>query len=101
MTARRAVDAVLRVIGAAILVVLAVEALFGRVSTGLFGTPYWDGIPTGVMLNGAVIGTLYGLVAFGIILVYKANRIINFAQAGLGAVPALLALLPTTCRTSS
>ena len=29
----------------------------------------------------------------GLILVYKANRIINFAQAQLGAVPAVVALL--------
>ena len=76
--------AVARVVAGVVLLVLAVEAVFGRESTGLLGLPYWDGIPTGVMVNGAVIGTLYGLVAFGIILVYKANRIINFAQAGLG-----------------
>ena len=56
------------------------------------------GIPFGIVLNGAVIGTLYGLVAFGLILVYKASRIINFAQAGLGSVPALLGLLLLTGR---
>ena len=87
---------VLRTGGGIVLVVLSVQALFGRSSTGLVGSPYWDGIPLGVMANGAVIGTLYGLVAFGLILVYKASRIINFAQAGLGAVPALLGLLLLT-----
>ena len=72
----------------------AVEVLFGRTKTGsLLGIPFWTGIPLGIVINGAVIGSLYGLVAFGIILVYKASRIINFAQAGLGSVPALLGLL--------
>ncbi|MCU1693130.1 MAG: transporter related [Frankiales bacterium] len=75
-------------------VVAAVEVLFGRGSTtSVLGLPVPTGIPTGIVVNGAVIGTLYGLVAFGLILVYKATRIINFAQAGLGSVPALLALL--------
>jgi branched-chain amino acid transport system permease protein len=46
-----------------------------------------------VLVGGAVIGALYGLVAMGLILVYRANRIINFAQAQLGSVPAVLALL--------
>src|SRR5439155_18344517 len=50
-------------------------------------------IPHGVMLGGAVIGALYGLVAMGLILVYKANRIISFAQAQLGSVPAVVGLL--------
>ena len=78
----------------AMAVIAAIEALFGRSKTGsLLGISFWNGIPSGIILNGAVIGTLYGLVAFGVILVYKASRIINFAQAGLGSVPALLALL--------
>ena len=50
-------------------------------------------VKIGFILNGAVIGTLYALVAFGIILVYRANRIINFAQAGLGVLPGLAAVL--------
>jgi ABC-type branched-subunit amino acid transport system ATPase component/ABC-type branched-subunit amino acid transport system permease subunit len=75
-------------------ILAAVEVLFGRRQTGsLLGIPFWTGIPLGIVINGAVIGTLYGLVAFGIILVYKASRIINFAQAGLGSVPALIGLL--------
>jgi branched-chain amino acid transport system permease protein len=49
--------------------------------------------PAGVMFFGAVLGLLYALVAFGIILVYRANRIINFAQAEIGAAPAVLAVL--------
>src|SRR5688572_27640346 len=45
-------------------------------------------VPVGVYLNGVIIGSLYALIAIGIILVYRANRIINFAQASLGAAPA-------------
>ena len=40
-----------------------------------------------------LIGLLYALVAFGLILIYRANRIINFAQAEIGASAALLAVL--------
>jgi ABC-type branched-subunit amino acid transport system ATPase component/ABC-type branched-subunit amino acid transport system permease subunit len=59
------------------------------VEVGLRGSP----VPRGVFLQGAAIGTLYALVAMGLILVYRANRVISFAQAQLGAVPASLALL--------
>jgi branched-chain amino acid transport system permease protein len=52
--------------------------------------------PVGVLLYGAVIGCLYGLIAVGIVLVHRANRVVNFAQAGLGAVPAVVALLLLT-----
>ena len=54
--------------------------------------------PIGIMLYGAVIGALYGLIAIGLILVYRANRVVNFAQAGLGAVPAVIALMLITNR---
>jgi branched-chain amino acid transport system permease protein len=52
--------------------------------------------PVGVLLYGGVIGCLYGLIAVGVVLVYRANRVVNFAQAGLGAAPAVLALLLLT-----
>ncbi len=50
-------------------------------------------IPREVYLQGAVIGALYALVAMGLIVIFRANQIINFAQAQLGAVPAVLAAL--------
>ena len=50
-------------------------------------------IPRVVFLAGAVMGCLYALVGVGLILVYRANRIVNFAQAQLGSVAAVLALL--------
>lgn len=50
--------------------------------------------PTGgVYAFGALVGVLYGFVALGLILVYRANRIINFAQAEMGAVAGVLGAL--------
>ncbi len=87
-------QAALRVLGWGAVLWLAMQVVFGRARTGhVWGVPYFDGIPLGVFINGAVLGSLYGLVAFGIILIYRASRVINFAQAALGAVPGVLALL--------
>ena len=49
--------------------------------------------PFGVLVKGAVIGGLYAMIALGIALVYRANRIINFAQGDLGGAPASLCVL--------
>lgn len=49
--------------------------------------------PGGVVLSGAVLGLVTSLLAVGLALVYRANRIVNFAQAELGAAPASLAVL--------
>jgi len=49
--------------------------------------------PLGTIAFGAIIGLLYAMVAFGLILIYRANRIINFAQAEMGAVSAVMAVL--------
>ena len=47
------------------------------------------GMPLGIVLIGVVVGSLYGLVATGIVLVYRANRVVNFAQAEFGSVAAV------------
>src|SRR4051794_18978155 len=52
----------------------------------------WD-VPFGILVKGAVIGGLYSMIAGGIAVVYRANRIINFAQGDMGGVPASLAVL--------
>lgn len=72
----------------------AVQIVFGRVDLGFveFGAKA-AAVPRGVFVGGAVVGALYGLVAMGLILVYRASRIINFAQAQLGSLPAVVALL--------
>ena len=49
--------------------------------------------PWGVVVNGALVGGRIALIALGIALIYRANRIVNFAQGDLGAVPATLAVL--------
>jgi branched-chain amino acid transport system permease protein len=49
--------------------------------------------PIGVLVQGLVIGGLIAMIAFGLALVHRSNRIINFAQGDLGAVPASLAVL--------
>ncbi|HET9689644.1 MAG TPA: ABC transporter permease [Acidimicrobiales bacterium] len=49
--------------------------------------------PLGEFAYGVIFGLLYALLAFGIILIYRANRIINFAQAEMGSVAALLGVL--------
>ncbi len=49
--------------------------------------------PLGVLVQGVVIGGLTALIAFGLALIYRSNRIINFSQGDLGGVPASLAVL--------
>jgi branched-chain amino acid transport system permease protein len=49
--------------------------------------------PLGVFFQGLLLGLLYAMVAFGLILIYRANRIINFAQTEMGAAGAVLAVL--------
>jgi branched-chain amino acid transport system permease protein len=45
----------------------------------------------GLYLYGIVLGLLSALLALGMALVYRANRILNFAQAELGLLPAVFA----------
>ncbi len=49
--------------------------------------------PLGVIVNGALVGGRVALIALGIALVYRANRVINFAAGDLGQAPATLAVL--------
>ena len=53
---------------------------------------HWS-LPLGVVVQGTLLGGLTALLAVGIALVYRANRIINFAQGDLGNFPATLAVL--------
>lgn len=48
--------------------------------------------PNAILFQGAVLGSLSALIAIGIVLVYRANRIINFAQGDLGAVAGVLSV---------
>lgn len=85
------------VIAYVVFVEILLQLAFGRIDLGLFSFGRMgQKVPYGIVLNGAVVGSLYALVAIGLILVYRANRIINFAQAGLGAVPAVVGLVLIT-----
>jgi branched-chain amino acid transport system permease protein len=44
------------------------------------------------LASGIVFGCVYGLVALGIVLIYKSNRIFNFAQAEFGSVAAFVSV---------
>jgi ABC-type branched-subunit amino acid transport system ATPase component/ABC-type branched-subunit amino acid transport system permease subunit len=50
-------------------------------------------IPVGVAAQGIVLGALQGLIAMGLVLVYRSIRIINFSQATIGAMAAALAIV--------
>jgi branched-chain amino acid transport system permease protein len=50
------------------------------------------GLPAGIVVKGLVQGSFYALIALGIVLVYRANRVVNFAQAEFGSVAAVLAI---------
>ena len=89
----------LAVVGWAVAVPVVTELLFGRAAYAHpLGVPFPTGVAGGILINGAILGMLYSFLAFGLILVYRANRIINFAHAGLGLVPAVTALLLVTNR---
>ncbi|MTA13669.1 MAG: hypothetical protein F2534_13790 [Actinobacteria bacterium] len=48
-------------------------------------------MPSGNWVRGGVLGLLDGMLALGMALIYRANRVVNFAQADLGAVPTAFA----------
>jgi len=49
-------------------------------------------MPLGIVVLGVVYGTVTALGAMGIILVYRANRFINFAHGALGSLVGVLAI---------
>ncbi|MEY2418761.1 MAG: hypothetical protein QOG90_1441 [Actinomycetota bacterium] len=47
-------------------------------------------VPVAILAVGVVVGSLSAMVAMGLVLIYRANRIINFAQAQVGGVAAAM-----------
>jgi len=47
--------------------------------------------PSAILFLGVVLGSLSALVAMGLVLIYRANRIVNFAQGDMGAMASVLA----------
>jgi branched-chain amino acid transport system permease protein len=78
-TADTAAARVLRPVGATLLFFAVIEFVFDLTASNY--------------INGIALGSLYGMVAIGLILIYRTNRIINFAAVAIGAVPAVWALL--------
>ena len=50
------------------------------------------GLPPGIILLGVVLGSLTALTAMGLVLIYRAARVINFAQVAIGSAAATLTL---------
>lgn len=48
-------------------------------------------MPMGNWIRGGVLGLLNAMLAMGMALIYRANRVINFAQGDLGSVPTAFA----------
>ncbi|HVE98658.1 MAG TPA: branched-chain amino acid ABC transporter permease [Mycobacteriales bacterium] len=48
------------------------------------------------LVSGAIQGAVYGLLGLGLVLLYKGNRIFNFAQGEFGTVAAFLVLVSST-----
>jgi branched-chain amino acid transport system permease protein len=70
---------------AAVVAVLALWALSALI---------WPGTaPLGVVLQGAVFGTVTGLLAIGLVLIYRTNKIINFAYGAMGGVGGVLSVM--------
>ncbi len=66
---------------------VAVASVVGVVLLQLVVYP----MPLGNWVHGAVLGLLNAMLAMGMALIYRANRVVNFAQADLGSVPTSLA----------
>jgi branched-chain amino acid transport system permease protein len=65
-----------------------------QVAGGIFAFLIFVGVlypaPMPILFLGLVLGAINALIALGIVLTYRANRIINFAVGDLGAVAAVL-----------
>ncbi len=65
------------------LAIVAVQQLLFPLSAGLF-------------VHGMLVGGLTSLVALGMALTYRSNRVLNFAHADLGTTPLVLAAMLST-----
>lgn len=51
-----------------------------------------DGAPLGIVVIGAVLGSVTSLMAMGLILIWRSNRVVNFAYGSMGGVAGVLAV---------
>jgi branched-chain amino acid transport system permease protein len=67
--------------------------IMGVVALWAITSAVWpNSAPLGVVLQGVVFGTVTGLMAVGLVLIYKTSNIINFAYGGMGGVAGVLAV---------
>jgi len=76
----------LLVIGVPALIYVVVNLIGGR------DGPVRQHAPMGIIAIGVIYGTVTALGAMGIILVYRANRFINFAHGALGSMVGVIAI---------
>lgn len=57
------------------------------------GVLWKNSAPLGVVLQGVVFGTVTGLLAIGLVLIYRTNNIINFAYGAMGGVAGMLSVM--------
>ncbi|MGI8493379.1 MAG: ABC transporter permease [Acidimicrobiales bacterium] len=84
-------------LGSRVRVALAIAAVVGVYLLALAVTGWSHGIvyrkaPLGVVTLGVVFGSVTALGAMGLILVYRANRFINFAHGALGSMVGVLGI---------
>jgi ABC-type branched-subunit amino acid transport system ATPase component/ABC-type branched-subunit amino acid transport system permease subunit len=63
---------------------VAVVVVFPQIDTGKTQSRHLEA-PAPVLLLGITIGMTYGLLAVGLLLIYRTNRIVNFAHGQIGA----------------
>jgi ABC-type branched-subunit amino acid transport system ATPase component/branched-subunit amino acid ABC-type transport system permease component len=63
---------------------LVLEVLLPLLHTSHTSTGRWQS-PSFLILQGVIAGLTYGLLAVGLVLVYRSNRVINFAHGQIGA----------------
>jgi branched-chain amino acid transport system permease protein len=54
---------------------------------------FWPTVPAEIYINGVIHGMITALIALGFVIIYRSNRIVNFAAADMGAAPASLTFL--------
>ncbi|MCU1602994.1 MAG: putative transporter ATPase and permease protein [Frankiales bacterium] len=80
MSRRILLRSALAVVGALLLLYVALPELRTSNTTSGHGEA-----PGPVLLLGVIIGMTYGLLAVGLVLIYRTNRIVNFAHGQIGA----------------
>jgi len=48
--------------------------------------------PPGVIVLGCIFGAVTGLLAVGLVLVYRTTRVVNFAYGAMGGLPASIGI---------